>query len=103
MDKQEDIFRPRSGPAQVIYDAFQAEAALRKGRSFQEWSTAETRAVLEASVMVARRDGLPEPDMQDVERAEVTASGHVDYALKWACGMVEVMHKRQRAQREQRG
>ena len=32
-----DVFRPSQDPARAIYDAFQAEAAKRKGRALGEW------------------------------------------------------------------
>lgn len=94
-----DVFRPRTGPAQAIYDAFRLEAQKRSGRAFEAWVAAERQAVWSAARDAAQQAGLPVPTMEEVERAEVMAQGHVDYGSKWAYGVVEAMH---RAKREQR-
>jgi hypothetical protein len=79
-----DVFRPRHEPALTIYDAFQAEAKHRKGRTFDEWASAERLAVWRAASEYARQHGLREPLMAEVERAESYAMGSVDYGAKWA-------------------
>jgi hypothetical protein len=45
-----DIFEPRREPARSIYLAFQAEATKRKGRSVDEWLSAEREVVYRATV-----------------------------------------------------
>jgi hypothetical protein len=82
--QSEDPFRPSSEPARSIYDAFQAEASKRKGRSVDKWVAAELDAVLAASVAAAQRCGLSAPSRDDVVRAELYARGSVDYGAKWA-------------------
>lgn len=67
-----DVFRPRMEPHRSIYDAFQDEAAKRKGRPFEEWSRAEMNAVHQAA-MKASSDPqfkLKSPTMEMVRIAE---------------------------------
>ena len=89
-----DIFRPRFEPAASIYDAFQAEAAKRKGRRAEEWIEAERGAVLRAACEQAQRLGLREPGWAEVVSAEACACGHVDYGAKWALGVADAMRMR---------
>jgi hypothetical protein len=77
-----DSFEPRTEPARSIYLAFHAEAKKRKGRSVEEWTTAERNAVHAEAVKQARALGLHAPTMQEVEDAERSARGHIDYGLK---------------------
>ena len=86
-----DIFRPPNEPARTLYDAFQKEAAYRKGRSVMEWQRAERLAVWRAARDYAQQYGMRIPTMDDVEQAEVLASGHVDYGAKWAYGIASAM------------
>jgi hypothetical protein len=88
---KEDIFRPLHDPARSIYDAFQAEATKRKGRSVEEWQTLEREAVLNAAVYQAHILGLNIPTIADVLNAETSAMGHCDYGSKWAYGVVRAM------------
>ena len=92
-----NVFRPRKGPAQAIYDAFRVEAAKRSGRPFEVWIEAEKRAVWSAARDAAQQAGLQVPTMADVEAAELMAQGHIDYGSKWACGVVEAMRMTGRA------
>lgn len=85
------LFRPTCGPEASIYDAFQSEASLRPGRSFEEWHRAEVAAVLRASVEAAELYGLRPPTRDDIQRSERLACGHVDYGAKWAIYVVQVM------------
>jgi hypothetical protein len=89
----DDFFRPRHEPARTIYDAFQAEAAKRHGRTVPQWLQAEREAVWSRARDAAQQMGLRVPTMDDVERAERQASGHCDYGAKWAYGVVECMRK----------
>jgi hypothetical protein len=87
----QDIFKPRHEPARSIYDAFQAEATKRKGRSYEEWTTAEREAVLREATAKAQQMGLRVPTMDEVVKAERSAMGHVDYGAKWAYRVTEEM------------
>ena len=86
-----DIFRPHREPARTLYDVFQKEAAHRKGRSIQEWQRLERLAIWGAAKDYAQQYGLCVPTMDDIERAETCAVGHVDYGAKWAYGVAKSM------------
>ena len=86
-----DIFRPRSEPARAIYEAFEAEATKRDGRSAEEWQEAERRAVYRAAQSAATSMGLRVPSMEEVVAAERYAMGSTDYGAKWAHGVVRAM------------
>ena len=86
-----DVFRPHRDPARAIYDAFQAEAAKRNGRTVSEWMGRERDAVLREAVFQAHKCGLRAPSYDEVVQAERSASGHTDYGAKWAYGVVEAM------------
>lgn len=86
-----DPFRPQPGPAQAIYDAFQAEAAKRKTRPGLSWIETERAAVHSAATQQAQQCGWPAPSLEDVTRFESCAMGHVDYGSKWALYLVESM------------
>lgn len=90
----QDVFRPRNQPAQAIYDAFQAEAAKRLGRPFEVWKAAELQAVWAAARDAAQQAGLPVLTLADVEQAEISACGHVDYGAQWAYAVVAMMRQR---------
>lgn len=87
----EDIFRPRNEPARSIYDAFQDEATKRKGRTVEEWLSAERSAVFTTACELAVRFRLRPPTLKDVEMAESCARGHIDYGAKWAYYVTEAM------------
>lgn len=89
----EDVFRPRNDPAQSIYDAFQAESKNRKGKSIEQWTSAEQEAVHREAVYQANKLGLRTPTHEDVAGAERSACGHVDYGAKWAYAVVDAMMK----------
>ncbi len=91
--RQHDPFRPRVEPAGAIYDAFQDEAAKRKGRKFEEWAAAEIEAVLRCATEQAQKHGLRAPTRDESHRAERYARGSVDYGAKWAFGVVETMRR----------
>lgn len=72
----------------AVFDAIQtalnAETVLRKGRPVETWILAERMCVLRA---VNHQRSLLAHDpvgIADVERAERTAVGHVDYVSKYA-------------------
>ena len=54
-----DPFRPTREPWRSIYDAFQAEATQRHGRSVTEWIAAEEQAVLSAVQSAGSLAGFP--------------------------------------------
>ncbi|MHA6848766.1 hypothetical protein [Ralstonia syzygii] len=87
-----DVFEPKREPALSIYNAFQAEATKRHGRSVEEWIAAERDAVFRESVHQAQKLELRVPSMEDVMRAERYAVGSVDYGAKWAYGVVRAMN-----------
>jgi hypothetical protein len=86
-----DIFRPRHQPAQMLYDAFQAEAHLRETRPHEQWRDAEVVAVWRAARDYAQMYGLPVPTLAEVQAAERSAAGHTDYATKWAYGVARLL------------
>lgn len=79
-----DIFMPRHEPAKTIYLAFQAEAALRRGRKVEEWTRLEIDAVHKAAGDYASAHGLSTPTREQIVSAEIYARGSVDYGAKWA-------------------
>lgn len=89
-----DPFRPRSEPAQSVYDALTAEQAHRKGREFEAWNKAEINAVYEAAKIAFERVGLPIPTYADVESAERYARGSIDYGATWVYTLTTAMTKR---------
>lgn len=87
----ESVFRPRHEPARALYDAFQAEALKRNGRSFEEWSDAECNAVWAVARDHAQQHGKPVPSLAAVQQAERMASGHTDYGAQWAYGVARLL------------
>lgn len=83
-----DTFRPHQEPARTLYDAFQAEAAHRQGRSFNEWNAAEIGAVHHAATAAFPNHGLTAPSRADVEAAQTYAMGSIDYGATWAYALV---------------
>jgi hypothetical protein len=88
-----DIFEPSHQPAKSIYDAFQNEAMMRRGRTAAEWTTAEVNRVHIEAVYQAQIHGLRAPTLEEVVAVEKCARGHIDYGAKWAYGVVERMRK----------
>jgi hypothetical protein len=88
-----DLFQPIFEPARSIYEAFQAEAKNRSGRSVEEWMTAELNAVYREAVIQAQALGLRAPSKEEVESAERYAMGSVDYGATWAYKVVDAMRK----------
>ncbi|KND55099.1 hypothetical protein BVER_05705 [Candidatus Burkholderia verschuerenii] len=87
----QDIFDPRREPARSIYLALQTEAAKRKGRTVDEWQTAERDVVYRESVHQAQKLGLRVPTMDDIVSTERYATGSVDNGAKWANCVVTAM------------
>ena len=87
------IFRPHRQPAQLLYDAFEAEAKKRPGRPLGVWIREEREAVWRAARDWAQQNGKPVPTMEMVKNAETYACGHTDYGAKWAYTLVEEMQK----------
>ena len=87
----DSVFRPRQEPHRTLYDAFQAEATRRKGRTADEWTEAEVQAVWRAAVQAAPAHGLAAPTLEMVRQAEAYARGSIDYGLQWACALVRSM------------
>ena len=79
-----DPFRPRSQPAQIIYDGILLEATKRSGVDPDIWIVRERENVLRIAIDYAQKHGLRQPTIDDVKRAEDAACGHTDYAAKWA-------------------
>ena len=88
-----DHFRPTMEPARSIYDALIAEAEHRPGRVCEEWINAERAAVWKVARRMAELRGLRIPTLEEIERAERTAIGHVDYAAKVAYAVSDTMMK----------
>ena len=86
-----DIFRPFHEPSRTLYDALQKEASKREGRTVQEWQIAERSVMYQTAHDYAIRRGLRIPPIEDIEKAERMASGHVDYGAKWAYGIAGAM------------
>lgn len=90
-----DIFRPKRDPALTLYDAFEAEAKHREGRTPAEWMDLEQRAVWTAARDYAQQHELRVPTLAEVRAAESMACGHVDYGAKWAHGVAQFMRAHQ--------
>ncbi len=86
-----DVFRPRTEPAKTLYDAFQDEATKREGRTVSQWIHEERHAVWRTAVFYAHAHGMLVPSLDDIQRAEGSASGSVDYGAKWAYRVAEIM------------
>lgn len=82
-----DPFRPQSQPAQMIYDAVLKEAEKRRGVDPRVWIQHERENVWRLARDYALQNGLTVLSLEEVERAELVACGHTDYAAKWAYGV----------------
>lgn len=71
--------------------ALAAEASQRPGRTFDEWSKAEAKAVWTAARDFAQQHGLQVPLLAEVVRVERQACGHSNYGSKWALYVTELM------------
>lgn len=84
MSKNRDAFRPRHEPVRSFYDALVQESKHRKKRTSEEWILAERLAVWRAARDYSQQQGLQVLLLADIERAESSACGHIDYASKLA-------------------
>lgn len=75
----------------AIQSALCQEAKRRKGRAFEEWSTAEADAVWQAAHDFAQQNLLRVPPLDEVVQVEKLARGHCDYSAKWALYVAEKM------------
>jgi hypothetical protein len=50
-------------------------------------------AVWRAAREYSEKHGLRVPTMEEIERAETSAYGHVDYGAKWAYGVARHMRR----------
>ncbi|RCW66255.1 hypothetical protein [Pseudorhodoferax soli] len=85
------IFRPTHEPARLLYDAFQAEAKLRKQREVGNWIEKERLAVWTAARDYAQQHDRPVPTLEQIKAKEQLALGHTDYGAKWAYGVAELL------------
>ena len=86
-----DVFRPRTEPASILYDAFQEEAEKREGRTVEAWQRCEHREVWYAAYCYAKKHYLLAPTLEQVKEAAMSASGHIDFGSKWAYAVVRIM------------
>lgn len=84
-----DPFRPRNQPAKMIYDGILLEAQKRRGTHPDVWVKRERENVWRLARDYAQQKGLSVLTIEDVEKAEMSACGHTDYAAKWAYGVSE--------------
>lgn len=85
-----DSFRPKTQPAQRIYDAFQDEATKREARiGFMDWEHQERLRVFREARDYAQENGLPVVTLDQIRNCESLALGHVDYGSKWAYAVAE--------------
>ena len=90
-EEYDNIFRPKREPERTLYDAFQAESEKRSNRRLEEWLIAEVHAVWRAARDYAKAHNLRVPTLEDVEAAERSAYGHIDYGAKWALYVADYM------------
>lgn len=88
------MFEPHTPEHRHIYQAFQKQAKMRDQLSVEHWIDAERQAVFQAAVEVAGMYNMHAPTLQDVEKAESQAMGHVDYGKKWTIGIIDRMKEK---------
>lgn len=88
------FFRPHTSPAREIYDAFQAAALEREGRTFEVWHAHEVNAVYDIARSWTRTYSLPAPYRWQIEACEKEAQGHADYGAKWAYAVARLLEKK---------
>lgn len=81
----------KMGCIETLKAALNAEASQRRGRTFDEWSSAEAQALWTAARDFAQQHGLRVPLLADVVRVERQACGHSDYGSKWALYVTELI------------
>jgi hypothetical protein len=93
MSNMQGFFRPKTEPAQLLYDTFQNEAKKRPEKPVEEWILSERKAVWSAARDYAQQHGLRVLSLEEIEAAERYAMGHIDYGAKWAYRIVECWQK----------
>lgn len=83
-------YRLKMAGIDAVKSALIREAAMRRGRSLKEWTESEAKAVWLAARDFAQQNGLRVPELAEVLNVERQASGHSDYASKWALYTVEL-------------
>lgn len=84
------LYRMKMAGIEAVKSALIAEAAYRHGRSFNEWTDKEAKAVWSATRDFAQQHGLRVPELAEVVGVERQANGHSDYGSKWALYAVEL-------------
>ncbi|WP_186151552.1 hypothetical protein [Burkholderia gladioli] len=84
-------FRPPRKPARSIHDALVRDTSKRNECMPEEWLRSERQAVLQAAIAQASLLGLRPPSLDDVERAERLAVGHMDYAANRVSCIADAM------------
>jgi len=80
-------------PAKRIQEALYREMEKRDGRTYYEWNKEEKRALKEAVDFERKKLGKSPIEMSEVEKADMCASGHIDYVLKVALYCEELVFK----------
>jgi hypothetical protein len=88
-----NLFQPRHEPAKTIYNALIKEATYRQQKSCDEWIIAERNVVYQTAVRYAQHNHLRIPTMEEVVSAETSACGHVDYAMKFAIQVADLLNE----------
>jgi len=87
-----DPFRPRREPQLTLYKTLLEEAKNRSYKDPEEWIECERKAVWRAARDYAQQHGLRVPTIEEVEKGENYASGHVDYASKFTLYVTELLY-----------
>jgi organic hydroperoxide reductase OsmC/OhrA len=88
------MFEPKHEPAKTFYLAFEKEAENRKGKDPEDWILAERSAVYNAALDYATRKNLVPLTMEEIEKAEIYATGSADYGAKWAFKVVQALERK---------
>lgn len=99
----ESMFRPKSQPAQLLYDKIVEEI---DSLSLDECNDEEQKTdeysrrvlffhleVLREALFYAVKHGLRQVTLEEIERADQYACGHTDYAAQFAYRVVEYMNQ----------
>ena len=84
------LYQVKRAGVEAVKSALIAEAELRNGRTFKEWTESEAKAVWSATRDFAQQNCLRIPKLEEVVRVERQACGHSDYGSKWAIYAVEL-------------
>lgn len=75
---------------ELLFKTLVAESDKRSERE-DKWVEMEREAMYRTACEYADRHGLARPTIKDVERAEQSACGHVDYAAKFAFRLADAV------------